>query len=83
MYPLKSNGVICVKEVDVGVLVPNVVHVKPLSVEIETVTVLATAFVPPEVLALKVTYLPADDVVKSIAGEIVEELLDNRFKKPA
>ena len=68
---------------DVGVLVPNVVHVEPLSIEIEAVMVLAVVFVPPEVLALKVRYFSADEVVKSIAGEIVEALVDNRFKNPA
>ena len=64
----------------VGILVPIVVQLIPLSVETDTVIVLAAVFVPPLVLALKVRYLPADEVLKSIAGEIAEDKADDRFK---
>jgi hypothetical protein len=49
----------------------------------ETVTVFAATFVPPDVLALKVRYLLAVEAVKSIAGEMVEDDEVNRFKYPA
>ena len=49
----------------------------------ETVTVFAAVFALPDVLAaLKVRYLPAVEVVKSIAGDIVEDDEVKRCKYP-